>query len=75
MTRITKQQQWNRYVHAINYCIDQGYFILPFFSKRSDNVKYLKVRNEKDEEIIVYLQPRKYKPTELFEIIFQKLKP
>lgn len=74
MSKITKQQQWNRYVFAINYCIGLGYYILPIFSNKSDNVKYIKVRNERNEECTVYLQPRKYKPEELFNLIYEKIK-
>ena len=72
---MTPQKQWNRYVYAINYCIARGYFILPIFAKKSDNVKYLKARNEKGEECTVYLKPKKYKPTELFDIIYERIKP
>jgi len=72
---MTEQQQWNRYVYAINYCIGFGYHILPVFSKRSSNVKYIKVKNERNEECVIYLQPRKYKPTELFDLIYERIKP
>lgn len=72
---ITKQQQWNRYVDAINYCISYGYRILPVFSNRSDNVKYIKVKNDRNQECIIYLKPKKYKPKELLALIYEKIKP
>ncbi len=75
MSKISEQQQWNRYVSAINYCIGFGYYILPVFSNRSQNVKYIKVRNERNEECVIYLKPKKYKPMELLNLIYQKIKP
>lgn len=75
MSKISEQQRWNRYVSAINYCIGFGYYILPIFSNRSQNVKCIKVRNDSNEECVIYLKPKKYKPKELLQLIYERIKP
>ena len=72
---MTEQQQWNRYVRAFNFCIEYGYYIGPTFSKRSSNVRSIRVSNARGEEVIIQLKPRKYKPMELFWIIYNRIKP
>ena len=75
MSRITKQQRWNRYVKAINFCIEFGYFILIEKESQSGNVKSIRVSHiDKDRpEVIIHLKPKRYRPMELLDIIQKHL--
>lgn len=74
MTKISEQQQWNRYVNAINFCIRQGYYILPIMSRNSGNCRAIRVRTDDGlEETTIPLEPRKYKSEELLNLIREKL--
>ena len=70
---MTEQQQWNRYVDAINYCIRLGYNILPIMSNKSSNVRHLFVKNEQGKETIITLKRKKYKCSELYNLIKERL--
>jgi hypothetical protein len=68
---LTEQQKWNRYRKAINFCIDYGYFIIINESK-GNNIKSIKVSRDEDnhrKQVIIPLEPRKYKPMELLYLI------
>lgn len=68
---LTEQQRWNRYVDAINYCIQFGYWIEPV-SSSTGNVKYIKVTlvDAPHKQAIIKLKPKKYKKDELLNIIY-----
>ena len=68
---LTEQQKWNRYRKAINFCISYGYFITINESK-GNNIKSIKVSRDEDnnrKQVIIPLEPRKYKPIELLYLI------
>ena len=68
---LTEQQKWNRYRKAINFCIGWGYFIIINESK-GNNIKSIKVSRNEDnhkKQVIIPLEPRKYKPMELLYLI------
>ena len=76
---ITKQQRWNRYVNAINFCISQGYYIKCVDSKGVDgkwngNERAIIVKNFYGaRECIIRLKTKKYKPMELYLMIVEKI--
>ena len=68
---LTEQQKWDRYYKAINFCIGWGYFIIINESK-GNNIKSIKVSRDEDnhkKQVIIPLEPRKYKPMELLYLI------
>ena len=68
---LTEQQKWDRYRKAINFCIGWGYFIIINESK-GNNVKSIKVSRDEDnhkKQVIIPLEPKKYKPMELLYLI------
>ena len=66
---MTEQQRWNRYVDAINFCIECGYAIMCEFTKNG-NVKRLYAKDvETNKECVLTLKPRKYKKMELLNLI------
>ncbi len=71
---LTEQKRWERYVHAINYCMGFGYYI-DIESTSTGNVKYIKVKQceSPHKECIIYLKPRKYKKDELLGLIIDKI--
>ena len=75
MSRITEQQRWNRYVKAINFCIEFGYCIIIEKESKSGNVQSIKVsRIDKDQpKVIIRLKPKRYRPMELLDIIQKHL--
>ena len=71
---LTEQQKWNRYRKAINFCIGWGYFIIINESK-GNNIKSIKVSRDEDnhrKQVIIPLEPRKYKPMELLYLIHSR---
>jgi hypothetical protein len=75
---MTQQQRWNRYVGAINYVIEQGYWVdcIDSLDNRGEwngNVRAIKVRNESGYETTIPLQPRKYGKLELLLMVRKKL--
>lgn len=75
MEKITGQQRWNRYVDALNYCISLGYDIFPIMSKRSDNVRSIRVRENGNplKETTITLKPKKYTAGEMYRLIKERL--
>ena len=71
MLRITRRQRQNRYRKAIHYCKSFGYCILIEKESQSGNIKSIMVsRRDKDQpKVSIRLQPRKYRPMELSDII------
>lgn len=70
---MTEQQKWNRYVKAINYCITQGYHIIPIDSN-GNNVKSIKViKRCSNKETTVNLKSKHYKSLELLNLIKTQL--
>lgn len=68
---LTEQQKWDRYRKAINFCIGWGYFIIINESK-GNNVKSIKVSRDEDnhkKQVIIPLEPKKYKPMKLLYLI------
>ena len=66
---MTEQQRWNRYVDAINFCIECGYAIICEFTKNG-NVKRLYAKdNNTNKECVLTLKPKKYKKMELLNLI------
>ena len=75
-----RQQRWNRYVHAINYCIGFGFYIECIDSKDgkgewNGNVKAIKVARDEKRQVTIPLQPRKYGKQELLGIILHAYGP
>ena len=71
---LTEQQKWNRYHKAINFCIGYGYFII-INESNGNNIKSIKVSRDEDnhkKQVIIPLEPRKYKPVELLYLIHSK---
>ena len=75
MLRITRKQRLNRYRKAIHYCKSFGYCILIEKESKSGNVKSIMVsRRDKDQpKVIIRLEPKRYHPTELLNIIQKHL--
>lgn len=66
---MTKQQRWNRYADAINFCIECGYAIICEFTKNG-NVKRLYAKEvDTNKECVLILKPKKYKKMELLNLI------
>lgn len=76
---VTTQQRWNRYVHAINYCLKFGYYINIIDSKANDakwngNIRAIRVRqSDFSRDCIIPLKPRKYGKQELLCMIIDKI--
>lgn len=71
---MTEQQQWNRYVNAMDNCIELGYDILPIFSQGSSNVKAIRVRSKNSsKETYIPLKPKKYTTLEPLTLIKENL--
>ena len=71
MLRITRRQRQNRYRKAIHYCKSFGYCILIEKESKSGNVKSIMIsRRDKDQpKVIISLEPKRYRPMELLDII------
>jgi hypothetical protein len=67
---LNEQQRWNRYVHAINYCIGFGYYI-EYEMTSTGNLKHIRVKQVDPpyKEAIIKMAPKKYKKNELLNII------
>lgn len=75
MLRITRRQRQNRYRKAIHYCNSFGYCILIEKESKSGNVKSIMVsrRDKEQPRVIIILQPKRYRPMELLNIIQKHL--
>lgn len=71
MLRITRKQRLNRYRRAIHYCKSFGYCILIEKESQSGNVKSIMVsrRDKEQPKVIIRLEPKRYRPMELLNII------